>query len=538
MGGAKLPLGPQLREFAGLLFSPPLRVAAESQEVLGGELDRLQVAHVDHPDPVGAILQRQVHLLPDFRNRIGVDPLVVTRAAHVVEMVVDPRPAGALAFVRSRQAADVAPIVVAPQQRHVVGHTHALFVVRLHFFIECPCLRDLGDVGIDVLRQNLPLIGHDLLQQLHVFIQVGAAHGHVPVAAHADGGHALEILVALYALGPEIFQHVGILGVVPHARAVPRPFLLCPQHRLVVRSAHHHAVIVSRLGIQRIVFVEGVVPHRRPHKVALQAKHQFEHLGVKLVVHIGDASGAFGEFFRIRPRSELLLHPAIQRRSFVVEEDAAILHRGRAFHVAPRLHEEVVLVIHRHVRPEVPGRHADLFGDVVDAVDGPALIAAGDHQRARHARQRTRHHLDVECLPLARDARHVDPLVADQLVDQRALADRADDNRVGAQTLVVVHHGCRHTRNLVDVRLQVARGAYHADPVLRVDVDVCGRFGCHDGKRPRGARLLDVFGLADRLTGPNCCEQAEARYQGLREVFTNDEQKRHGHILTGSYQLL
>ncbi len=62
------------------------------------------------------------------------------------------------------------------------------------------------------------------------------------------------------------------------------PLLLCAQHRFVVRSAHHDAVFVGKAGIQRIVFVESVVPHRGPEIVGLQPQEQFKYLGVKLVV--------------------------------------------------------------------------------------------------------------------------------------------------------------------------------------------------------------------------------------------------------------
>jgi len=53
---------------------------------------------------------------------------------------------------------------------------------------------------------------------------------------------------------------------------MPLPLLLRAQQRLVMRGAHDDAVLVGELGRQRIVLVEGVVPHRRPQIVRLQSK--------------------------------------------------------------------------------------------------------------------------------------------------------------------------------------------------------------------------------------------------------------------------
>ena len=108
-----------------------------------------------------------------------------------------------------------------------------------------------------------------------------------------------------------LLQRLGVGRVVPRAGAVPLPFLLRAQHRLVMRGAHDDAVLVGELGVQRIVFVEGVVPHRRPEVVGLQPQQQFEDFRIELVVVV----------------SVLLLHPAGERGSLVVEKDAAIFHR-------------------------------------------------------------------------------------------------------------------------------------------------------------------------------------------------------------------
>src|ERR1019366_4947691 len=133
----------------------------------------------------------------------------------------------------------------------------------------------------------------------------------------------LEVLVALDAFLPKLAQHLGILSVVPQTLAVPLPFLLGPQHRLVMRSAHHDAPLVSDLGIQRIVLIEGVAPHGGPKIVALQPKDQLKDLFIELMIKV----------------TVLLFYPAAQRRRFVVEEDTAILHRRLAFAVFAGFHK-------------------------------------------------------------------------------------------------------------------------------------------------------------------------------------------------------
>ena len=56
-----------------------------------------------------------MHLFPDLRNRIRVNPLIVARTADVIEVIIDARAATALALFGCWQAADVAPVVVAPE---------------------------------------------------------------------------------------------------------------------------------------------------------------------------------------------------------------------------------------------------------------------------------------------------------------------------------------------------------------------------------------------------------------------------------------
>src|SRR5690606_23176813 len=162
------------------------------------------------------VVPGQAHLLPGALDLGGVDPLVVARAADVVEVVVHAVAAGAPAG-RIGQAADVAPVVVGEQHGHVVGHAHALVVVVLHFLVQRPHLRRFpgraaGDVGDD-----LALVGHDPFEQ-----GGDGAFGHrlVAVPAHAQRDHRLAALQALDAAAPEFAQRLLVAGVVPDRKSV------------------------------------------------------------------------------------------------------------------------------------------------------------------------------------------------------------------------------------------------------------------------------------------------------------------------------
>ena len=250
---------------------------------------------------------------------------------------------------------------------------------------------------------------HDFFQQRHVRLRAAFGHRRVIRAAQTDGDDAFVILVPPDAFAPEVFKDVRVFGVVPSSQCLlipPVPFLLRPEHRLLMRGAHDDAVFIREPGIFRIVFVEGVVPHGRPEVVALQPQNQLEQLRVKLVVVIGHARrdgriGIGGD------QAEFVGDPIAQVRRFVIQEDAAIFDRRRALEVFARFYKQRVFVLGGDVRPPIPRRYAHLLGQIINAVDGSPLVAAHDDQRAGDAGQGIGHDLDEKRFPLAeRSARH------------------------------------------------------------------------------------------------------------------------------------
>jgi len=63
----------------------------------------------------GSVFRGKVQSVPNLGNRIRVNPLIIARAADVIEVILDCRRAAArLRSSGRRQTADVAPVVVAP----------------------------------------------------------------------------------------------------------------------------------------------------------------------------------------------------------------------------------------------------------------------------------------------------------------------------------------------------------------------------------------------------------------------------------------
>ncbi|OQB95516.1 MAG: hypothetical protein BWX86_01161 [Verrucomicrobia bacterium ADurb.Bin122] len=404
-------LGPAARVVGDLIAGVGGGIPGHPQEKLDREFERLEIADVDDPDAGGPVLGGQVHLLGDLPEWIGVDPLVGVRAAVHVEVVVDAGAAAAAALVGRGQSPEVAGVVVSPEQGDIVRRAEAGLVEFLHLGEQSPKLRHRGRIDLHLFGEDAPLIGENFFQLFDIGLDAsGADHALVAIAAHADSDEILEVLVARDAFAEEALERLGVRRIIPLAVAVlgaaRGPLLVRTHHGLVMRGSHDDAVLVGQAGIERVVLVEGVVPHRRPEVVGAQTQQQLEDLGVKLRVEA----------------AELLRGPTGQARSLVVEEDAAVFHDRLAGDVAAGAHVGLGAFLRRHVGPPVPGRDAELFGKFVEAVDRAALVAARDHQCTGDARHGRFDGGNDKRLPLARKVRGREFSGKDELVDQRAAA--------------------------------------------------------------------------------------------------------------------
>ena len=212
-------------------------------------------------------------------------------------MIVDSPTTFALAFGGCGQFADIAPIVVAQKDNHIVGHTQTQIVILLHLLVKCPNLLALIGRTARNIGNNFPLIINNILKQAlillivrHILVVVAllAAHCSVAIAAHTNGYKVLVVLRALDSLTEKLVDNGFVRRIVPNAVliAVTHPLLVIARHRLVVRRAHHNAELVSGAAVFGVIGIESPTPHCGPHKVSAQTKNQFEHIGIEMVVAV------------------------------------------------------------------------------------------------------------------------------------------------------------------------------------------------------------------------------------------------------------
>ena len=104
----------------------------EEFEVVGRHF---RVVHIGYPQLAAVVVVGRFHLAVDEAGLRGGEPKIVVGAAPIAEVVVDSAAATALLFPCIRQTGHVAVVVVAPHQRHMVGHLQALFIQLKHFLV-------------------------------------------------------------------------------------------------------------------------------------------------------------------------------------------------------------------------------------------------------------------------------------------------------------------------------------------------------------------------------------------------------------------
>nr|GFD53681.1 hypothetical protein [Tanacetum cinerariifolium] len=100
-------------------------------------------------------------------------------------------------------------------------------------------------------------------------------------------------------------------------------------------------------------------------KIGFQAQEQLKQPGVGVGPDVLDG------------RVHLLGGPGLQAPVFVVEEDAAVLHRGRLAAESAGREIQAGLAVRCHVGPPVPGRHAQPARELKHAKGRAAPVAAG-----------------------------------------------------------------------------------------------------------------------------------------------------------------
>ena len=138
-----------------------------------------------------------------------------------------------------------------------------------------------------------------------------------------------------------------------------------------------------------------------------------------------------------------VLHPCGQTGSLIVEEDATELNSGFPIGVGTSDDIGIVVLGYGSIGPPVPGRHAQLAAQLVDAVDGASTVAAGNDHLITDGG-------DDEFLTLAFQVGKFQP------VNLLIFSQRANQNgRIGCR------FGRKTAKHTLHIGLQVADGHLH-----------------------------------------------------------------------------
>ena len=366
-----------------------------------GHLLGFQVTHVDDPDAVDTTLVGEIQLLTQFGYSGRIDPTVVPWTAIHIDVVVESQTSLALSFKVAPFTADIAPVVVAEQQRDIIWHGEPRIVVALHFRKDGPELRHGIGTSVDV-ADNLALAVDNASQCLHVLLVVALPHRHVTIATHADRHEVVVSLIALHTFTEELVDARFIRRIVPrtHLLFAVQILLMGAHHRLMVTGAHHDTHLVGQSRALGIILIEGRCPHGRPEIVGLQAQEQLKDMFVSLCVHT----------------PKVVSTPRAKRGPLVINEKATILHLRRWLDESPAIIIQFVLMLHRRICHPIPRRHPDTLREVVDAIDGATLVTARNDKIAVN-------HVDQIRFPLSFNLTHIYLSLFDEFVDDTAFAD-------------------------------------------------------------------------------------------------------------------
>ena len=163
------------------------------------------------------------------------------RTTPVRQVIVDAVTSLALLFQRVGQTGEVAVVVVAPHQRHVVGHPDSVLIDIKHLLV--------GDKDGGSPTPTLPsregvkhfvLFADDVAKSFDLFFRCPRTfHRTIVNASHTQCVDGIHIAGFIYALLP-IVQHalsVGEKVIVAHSLRVPLSHIVA-QHRLAVARTH------------------------------------------------------------------------------------------------------------------------------------------------------------------------------------------------------------------------------------------------------------------------------------------------------------
>jgi hypothetical protein len=180
--------------------------------------------------------------------------------------------------------------------------------------------------------------------------------------------------------------------------------------------------------------------------------------------------------------------------------------------ISPSPDEQGIAVLRRNVGPPVPWRDADLPREIVRAKRGGAPVAAGNHQRLLNAGERVGNHHHEKALPLAPDLIGIQLAAANQRVDNGAMSQRSDEDRVRRQTRGVLLDPRLQPRDALDIGSQIAGRDVRHLVIFRGHEQVRSRALIHEFEITRGRLTRRHPGQ----TQPSTEEQRAFRGAGLQ----------------------
>ena len=442
---AEFARGPLAEKHRLSVRAPALDIPGETKKKLGADLGGLEITDVDDPDPIRALRVGLGHFLPDQGGRGGAEPEIRKRTAEIGNMVIDPEAPGAFSLGRRGEVADVAEIVVGPDDRDVVRHAQSLPVEIEDFLVGTEHLGHALDLGFHALGEHCALVGKDFSQNVDAFkIAFRALDGAVMDAAHAQRIDVFITTVGAHAFLP-IGAHAFAVGDVVVVGLGRSPFAdIVAEHGFGMRRAHDNAVIVGERGVPRVGIERlGAGMHRRPERVGFEPEQQFENFRVGL--------GSNAAVFRL----EGFRRPRLQAPVLVVQENTTILHRGRPEPLQPGGNQQRGFFLWRGIRPPMPWGNTDLLGEFIDAERGASPVAADDDERLRHIGKRFVDDRDDKTFPSAGQGAEIEAFLRGEAINQRMFAAGADENQ---QPAFGQRRGCRcrtDPAHPLDVRGQI-----------------------------------------------------------------------------------
>ena len=353
-----------------------------------------------------------------------------------------------IAFLCLRYAAHIAPVIIAQKNEHIIRHRHTLVVILQYLLIQSPYLRRFLGRTLGHFLDNAPLVLHDILQELGVGL---STHRLVTITTHTNGNQVFCSLCPLNTLTEELIECLLVFLVIPRTVlfAMASPFLMVPSHGLMVGCTDNNAHFIGQFTVLGVVSIESPAPHGRPQEITLQTENQLKHFLVEIMTAVIGAEG--------------VLHPRRQTRSLVVDEDSTVSNHGLSIGENAVFDKNLIMMNNGNICPIIPGRHAQLLRQFIDAKDGASAVAACNDELLTDG-------CDDVFLELTLQRLSIDFLGFHQLVDGCRMTDGSDDN----VSISSRREGDLSTAHLLQVGLQVPCSNAHAFQVVTVIMDLNG----------------------------------------------------------------